>query len=452
MLSAYERFQRMVATSTDYERQKLTRLDLARFGLVGVRRLLAAVGDPHLAYPVAHIAGSKGKGTTATVLASILRHAGYRTGCFTSPHLIHLGERLAVDGHSASEADLGEAFAELELGLDCLTTPPTFFELISAMAFVHFRRLDVEIAVIEVGLGGRLDATNVVQPVVTAVTSIEYEHTAVLGCELGQIATEKAGIIKAGVPVICGSLVPEAARSIAVRAASVGAPVWKAPDDLEATVLELSRAGVSVRLRTPTTSSRLLRSPLVGVHCAENLAIAVAMAEVIEASTPLSVPEAAIEAGVGRVELRGRFQVVGTSPVVVVDVAHTVRSVAALWASVARVFPNAPVVCLVAALADKELSGIAAVIAEGAEYVVATTVDSPRTRAADETLAVCVGQGAVGGEAVPCSRRALERAREVALTLGSDAVVVVCGSTYLAGSVLERSVVESTEQPKLPSL
>jgi dihydrofolate synthase/folylpolyglutamate synthase len=205
--SPFERLMRHLALLTDYEREARVAYDRGAFDLARMERLCERLGRPERAYPVAHVTGTKGKGSTSTMIASGLAAAGLRVGLYTSPHLVRLGERIVVAGREASEADLGAAFEEIEPAIEAMRAEGerfTFFEVTTALAFARFRAERVDAAVIEVGLGGRLDSTNVVQPVVTAITSVGLDHTDKLGTTLGAIAREKAGIAKAGVPLVCG--------------------------------------------------------------------------------------------------------------------------------------------------------------------------------------------------------------------------------------------------------
>ncbi|MFI5275907.1 MAG: bifunctional folylpolyglutamate synthase/dihydrofolate synthase, partial [Ktedonobacterales bacterium] len=306
------------------------------------RALLAALGDPQNAYAVTHVAGSKGKGSTAAMTAAMLRAAGMRVGLYTSPDLHTFRERIRVDGQPIGEAELARLVARLQTafaGLDQSLGPYITWEVATALAFLAFREAGVREAVIEVGLGGRLDATTVVEPPaleICGITSISYDHMAVLGNTLTEIAHEKAGIIKPGVSVVTSAQAPEALAEITRVAAERGAPLLRVgPAGAEGcaytyTPGAASETGQRFDVTTPQRAYQNLEIPLLGEHQLENATLAVALVEPLE--------ERAIREGLRSVRWEGRMQVVGREPWRVVDGAHNADSLRALFAALRRHF------------------------------------------------------------------------------------------------------------------
>ncbi|HEX2349293.1 MAG TPA: folylpolyglutamate synthase/dihydrofolate synthase family protein, partial [Ktedonobacterales bacterium] len=347
------------------------------------RALLDALGDPQNAYAVTHIAGSKGKGSTSAMVASMLRAAGLRVGLYTSPDLHTFRERIRIDGQPIGEAEMARLVARLQTafaGLDQSLGPYITWEVATALAFLTFREAGVREAVIEVGLGGRLDATNIVESPaleVCGITSISYDHMAVLGNTLTEIAHEKAGIIKPGVPVITSAQSPEALAEIARVAAERGAPLLRvgpAGDEGCAytyTPGAASETGQRFDVTTPQRVYRDLEIPLLGEHQLENATLAVALVEPLD--------ERAIREGLRAVRWEGRLQVVAREPWRVVDGAHNADSLRALFAALRRHFRFERLIVALGVMADKDLDGMLRELASArADAVVATAARNPR--------------------------------------------------------------------------
>jgi dihydrofolate synthase/folylpolyglutamate synthase len=326
----------------NYEVRSATAADLK---LERMRALLALVGDPHLRVRTVHVTGTKGKGSTAAMLAAVLRADGYRVGLFTSPHLVRVEERTQVDGVPISPAELVahmERLAPIVEHLERTGPPPTFFEIGTAVGFLHFVHRRCEVAVVEVGLGGRFDSTNVCRPLVSVVTSVGWDHTAQLGNTLEAIAYQKAGIIKPGVPVVCGVTDPGPRAVIDQVAAEVGAKVIQAGREF---AFEYSAGERTVRIGFPLTPSP---SPpgergtyplgLLGKHQGANAAVAVATVHQLrKAGMPIS--DRAIAAGLADVRWPARIELVCERPAVVLDTAHNVPSVEALIDTLSSCLP-----------------------------------------------------------------------------------------------------------------
>jgi dihydrofolate synthase/folylpolyglutamate synthase len=317
-----------------------------RWGLGRTRRMLVAAGDPHAAYPTIHVGGTNGKGSVAAVVESVLRHDGRRTGLYTSPHLVDFRERIRIDGALIGEAELLAAARSLWPAIE--REAPSFFEAATVIGFLAMQRAAVEVAVVEVGMGGRLDSTNVVDPDVTVITNVARDHAQYLGEDLASIAAEKAGIIKPGVAVVTGETDP-AVRAVLERvAAERGAPV----DVVAPPVAELDPRGTTVILDT-VWGPLSLRVPLAGRNQAQNLAVAVRALERLPESRRPS--KAALVAGAAATAWPGRLQSERIDGVTwVFDVAHNSAGVASLLAALPDLRLPSPRAALVGVLGDKD--------------------------------------------------------------------------------------------------
>lgn len=440
-------------TLTELEELRSYLAHLARFGMrLGLERMeaiLERLGHPERRYGVVHVAGTNGKGATAAMAASIARAAGLRTGLYVSPHLVRFNERIVVDGRPIADAALLEAFEATRRAVDAVGTdePPTQFEFATAMALWAFAQADVELAVLEVGLGGRLDATNVVRhPEVCAITALGLDHTQVLGPTLASIASEKAGILKPGADAVVASPPAEAAAVVAARASEVGAPLWEVAPVGNRPALpgagtyrwEGRVAGLSGgRLDVVTPQGARLEGlwvGLVGSFQLYNAAVAVACADRLRARG-WRIDEAAIEAGLRQVRWPGRFHVLSTRPTVVVDGAHNPAAARALAQSFVEVLGRLPRLLVIGMLAEKDVRGVLEALLSPGCTVVATRARSSRTEPMPpERLAqLAMELGAGRAECVEPPARALARALELA---GPEDLVAVCGSLYLAGEIL----------------
>jgi len=395
-----------------------------RFGIDRMRLLAAALGHPERAVPCLHVAGTNGKGSVSAMLDAILRAAGWRTGMYTSPHLVHIGERVQVDRHPLTEEEIIAYATELEPVAERLAArdpgdAPAFFELMTAMAFLQFARKGCDVSVIEVGLGGRLDATTVVTPEVAVITSIAMDHCEILGNTLGRIAAEKAGIIKPGRPLVVGRVPPEAEEVIARIAAERGAPVrWVRQvygDDLAA---------------YPRTS-------LEGDYQRWNAATATLAAESLDARWRIT--PAVIRAGLAAVDWPGRWQRTRAGGrLVILDSSHNPEGAAVLASNLARLVAETgrrPLV-ITGILGAVRARPLLAAIAEHAAEIVLVPPDQPRACSVEELRAL-IPQSFTGPVRAGCVEVLFPGPGRC--TAGPpDGVVVVTGSLYLLGEVLTR--------------
>jgi len=393
-----------------------------RPGLERIEALLEALGNPERRYTLVQIAGTNGKGSVAAMLAAILKADGRRVGLYTSPHLVSFRERIRVDGEAIAEDDVADGFdaiATLVARLDA-----TMFEASTALALDHFAREAVDVAVLEVGLGGRLDATTVGAPAVTALARIDLDHQEVLGGTLAAIAGEKAAIIRSGVAVSAAQA-PEAAEVLIARAADVGVPLLMEGRELSVRVRERGLAAQIIDCAGPDWRLEGLRLPLLGVYQPSNALVALAAARV------LGVGDAAAREGLARARWPGRFEVLrAPDRIVVLDGAHNPAGAGALAASLAEWFGDTPLTLVFGALRDKDARGMLAALAPRARRLILTASSSPRA-ARPEALRAVVPAG-VAVELADSTTEALALAAREPRT----PILCVAGSLSLLGDVL----------------
>lgn len=405
----------------------------ARLGLAPIRALLGRLGDPQQGFAVLHVAGSKGKGSTALLAEALLEAAGLRTGTYTSPHLERWTERVRVGGREVEGERLAAAVERVRPHVETMRAQhpadaPTFFDALTAAALVCFRDAGVERVVLEVGLGGRHDSTNVVIPRVACVTSIELEHTDMLGATLAAIAGEKAGILKPDVPAVVGALPAEALAVVEARAAQLGAPLFRAGRDFGAELLEDSGEGLRVRLRDGPLEVEV-RLPLLGAHQADNAALALAC---VRRGGGLGDDQlaAAARRGLPHARLPGRLELLGRAPLRIADSAHTRVSALALAAALARL-PRRRTHLVLSVSAGKHLEEILDALLPLADELTVTRAEPVRSLAAAEVAAAASRRApALPLRVVPNPHLALRAAAE---GLGAGDCVCATGSVYLAG-------------------
>jgi len=379
----------------------------AKLGLDRIRAVLAALGNPEKAYRVVHIAGTNGKGSTSAMIAAGLRAAGVRTGLFTSPHLVEPTERIQIDGIPVSQAQFSRAFDvvhEAAGSLD-LDAHPSYFETVAAMAFWLFRVLNVKTAVIEVGLGGRLDATNIVEPAVTVITPIDMDHQIFLGDTIESIATEKAGILKPGVPAVFARQRPDAQAVLDAKAAELGIPVKRAAD-FEIRDLQIDARG-----------SRFsgIECPLAGEHQVDNAVTAALALETLGVSPK----------GISETTWPGRLEHISPNPDILLDGAHNPAGVRSLIRYLERFYPDRKRWIIFGAMRDKAVAEMGALLFPLADELILTAADSPRSMPPEELAAL-----APRGRAVPNIGAALKLAASEA---SADDMIVITGSLFLVG-------------------
>ncbi|MCK4222536.1 MAG: bifunctional folylpolyglutamate synthase/dihydrofolate synthase, partial [Dehalococcoidia bacterium] len=377
----YSQAEAYLHSYIDYEQIPGICFASADYSLEHVEETLHRLNDPHLRPKTVHIAGTKGKGSVAAMIARVLTSSGYRTGLYTSPHLHHLRERIRVDGAPISREDFAALIVHFRHSFRAMSRDPlyrqlTFFEVLTVLAFVYFREKEVDFQVLEVGLGGRLDATNVARPEVCVITAISLEHTEVLGDSLEQIANEKAGIIKSGSSVVTSPQPEEVAAVIDGVCRERGASLLRVGQDVTWIKVDSDLCRQSFTVESQTATHRLTM-PLLGDYQLENAAAAVAALEVL-ASQGCGISAGDIARGLSRVEWPGRFQVLSREPAVLVDGAHNVGSMKRLVESIKVYFRYGELFLIVGISCDKDISGVVDELAPLSPRVIATSSSHPR--------------------------------------------------------------------------
>ena len=418
-----------------------------KFDLEHMRVLLQGLGRPEKTFPSVLIAGTNGKGSTAATLASILRSSGLKTGLYTSPHLIRINERIRMGGEQISDEDFAQLYGAVDKAAEQLVETgelpwhPSFFEMMTAIAFRYFARERVNVAVLEVGMGGRLDATNVVEPLVSVIADISLDHQKYLGNTVTEIAREKAGIIRPGGVVVTLPQQPAA------------------NDVIGNTILEMDATGISAAQYVPpvspgsaeyqnahTSRSRyplevmgkqiLVETPLVGRHQLRNVALAIAAAEQVANKGFTGITAESIEGGIRDTTWPGRFQIIEPKqgwPEIVLDVAHNPAGAWALRSALSERYGDRPLIFVFGAMRDKAISEIAEILFPMANRVIATQPGNPRAATPDE-IRQAAARTATEIECIAAVPAAMQRARQAALP---DGVMVVTGSIYLVGEAMQ---------------
>ena len=407
---------------------------LGRFGIkLGLDRtqaLLHALGDPHDLFQGVHVAGTNGKGSVCAMLASILKAAGYRVGLMPKPHLISYTERIQVDQLPITEADFAALLTEVQPVINRVAAelgPPTEFEILTSAALYYFARAGIDLLVCEVGLGGRLDSTNVLDLGVDVITNIALDHTQHLGSTLEAIAAEKAGILKPDSIAITAAQ-PPALAVIESAARDRQIPLLRLGHEIEVAAIDKAWAGIAATVTTPADTYRDLRVPLLGLHQAENAALAVAAIDALR-SRGWDISDGALRDGLARTRWPGRLEVIDRHPIMLVDGAHNPAGLERSLAAVRTLAGGRPLVIVFGAMKDKDLAAMLAQLRAMETPVIFSAIDWHRA-ATPAQLAEAFGEGS---ETAASARAAIDRARERA---GANGIVLICGSLYLVGETI----------------
>ncbi len=425
---------------TDYEKEESLRYNITTFSLERMKKLLSLLGDPHDKIPTVHIAGTKGKGSTATMLAKMLEANDYKVGLYTSPHVLHLHERIAVNSEMISDSEMKGLLNRVYTPVEKMskTDPPTFFEIMTAMAFMYFVDKEVDIAVIETGLGGRLDSTNVIKPQVIGITSLSIDHQQQLGNTIDSIAEEKAGVLKHGVPTITVQQEPAAMNVLKSHAIALKAPFSVTGSDIDFSHrFETSREhGPHTRicLTTPTSRFEHLRVPLHGKHQAINCGLALAMLDKLKSIGYKIDIEKASE-GLQKVSLPGRMEMISDDPRIMIDAAHNAASIRALIHAIGQNIPYDSMVVIFGCNRDKDIMGMLQELQYGADKVIFTRSNSAKAVSpedlSDMYTELCgkMCQSAASlGPALQLAKSAVSR----------EDLICITGSFYLIGQAKMR--------------
>jgi dihydrofolate synthase / folylpolyglutamate synthase len=408
----------------DYSLKHSSELAKADFNLDRMFALMALLGEPQTKYPIIHVAGTKGKGSVSALCASALQAAGYTVGLYTSPHLLDYTERIQINGEPISHEQLIELVEEIKPHVAKIPKLTTF-EITTALGFMAFATYGVNAAVLEVGLGGRLDATNVVTPKVSVITSLSYDHTAVLGNTLALIAGEKAGIIKNGVPVVSSPQQDEALEVLLRVAKSKGSDITLIGKDVTFEFVESSLEGQKLRIQNSE-----FRIPLLGSHQIENAATAYTALK----ASRIPITDEDIQKGFSQVQWRARFEVARLDPPLIFDSAHNQDSFEKLSETLDTYFPGKFVYLIFGASEDKNIPGMFAAMKAKIQKLIVTRADHPRALSVDHIQGLAE-QAGVESEAVVPVKEALRHALDLSAKDGS--IVLSAGSMFVTAEVMK---------------
>ena len=437
---SYQQAMNYLFERTDYEQEKRLRYNVTTFNLARMKKLLVLLGNPHIKIHTVHIAGTKGKGSTATMLGKMLEANGYSVGLYTSPHLVHLHERIAVNSEMVSRSEMRELLNRVHGPVEKMskTDAPTFFEIMTALAFMHFVDKSVDIAVIETGLGGRLDSTNVIQPQVVGITSLSIDHQHQLGLTIDSIAEEKAGVFKRGVPVVTVQQDPAAMRVLRSQAIAVEAPLSVTGSDIDFSHrFETSREDgphTRICLTTPTSKFEHLRVPLHGKHQAINCGLALAMLDKLKA-VGYKIDNDKTSIGLSEVSLAGRMEMIWDDPRIMIDAAHNAASIKALIHAIGQNIPYDSMVVIFGCNGDKDVRGMLQMLQYGADKVIFTRSNSARAMPPDELAEMYTEICGKMCQTASSLGQALKLAKSA---VSKEDLICITGSFYLIGQAKVR--------------
>ncbi|HEX8341287.1 MAG TPA: folylpolyglutamate synthase/dihydrofolate synthase family protein [Tepidisphaeraceae bacterium] len=443
---------KFLATLADYEKLRIVRYNGDNFDLDRMRALLKKLGNPQDAFRSVHVAGTKGKGSTSTMIASMLQACGYKVGLYTSPHLVDVRERVRINGEMISPTDFARLVRTIEPIVAKSKPMPTYFDALTAIAFKHFAEQKVDIAVVETGLGGRLDSTNVLKPEVTAITAISKDHMAQLGNSLERIAEEKAGIFKPGVPAVT-CVQDSGVEGVLQRVAQkVGAPL-----DICGKTIEFSYRFESSRmlgrhnrvcLTTPTSKFEHLAVPLFGEHQAINCGLALCVIDKLK-TRGIPIDDAKAMEGLSRTTIEGRMEVVRHTPHILVDGAHNAASIDAMMKAIGQHIPYDSMVVIFGCCSDKDVDGMLERITSGADKVIFTKVNSIRSADPNELAARYVELYGKMAQVADTLEEALSIAYRA--TTKED-LICITGSFYLVGDAKKHFSAAAPTMPQISPL
>ena len=431
----YKQATEYLFSKTDYEQEKKVRYNVTTFNLSRMKKLLSLLGNPHNKIPTVHIAGTKGKGSTATMLSKMLEFNNYTVGLYTSPHVVHLHERITVNSQMINDEQMLGLLNRIYTPVEKLskTDAPSFFEIMTAIAFMHFADVQADIAVIETGLGGRLDSTNLIKPEVVGITSLSIDHQHQLGESLNCIAKEKAGIFKRGVPVVTVKQKPEAMSVLESQALAVKAPLSVTGSDIDFSYrFETSREhGPHTRicLTTPTSKFEHLRVPLHGRHQAINCGLALAMLDKLKTSGYIIDNEKAVQ-GLKNVKLAGRMEMICHDPRVMIDAAHNAESIRAIIHAIGQNIPYDSMVMIFGCNEDKDIRGMLENLQYGADKVIFTRSNSAKA-ASPEDLGDMYAE--ISGKMYQTAWSLGEALKLAQNAVSKEDLICITGSFYLIG-------------------
>jgi dihydrofolate synthase/folylpolyglutamate synthase len=436
----YDEAIKYLFNRTNYEQEKHLRYNVDTFSLKRMEHLLSLVGNPHTKVDTVHIAGTKGKGSTATMLARMIEANGYKVGLYTSPHVVDLHERIIINSEMISRTSMLGLLNRIYKAVETVTktSAPTFFEIMTAIAFMHFADAKADVAVIETGMGGRLDSTNVIKPKVVGITNLSFDHQKQLGSTIGEIAKEKAGIFKPGVPIVTVQQDPDAMRVLKAQAAAVKAPfsVTGVDIDFSHRFETSSEHGPHNRvcLTTPTSKFEHLRVPLLGNHQAINCGLALAMLDKLK-GCGFDIDNDKTIAGLAKVKLPGRMEMICEDPRILIDGAHNAASIRALMYAIGQSIPYDSMIVIFGCNEDKDAKGMLQELQFGADKVVFTRSNSAKAKSPDELVEMYAAISGKMCQSAPAIGEALRLAKSA---VDKEDLICITGSFYLIGQAKVR--------------
>lgn len=410
-----------------------------KLGLANIKKLMQILGEPHRGFHAIHIAGTNGKGSTATIVASILNESGFRVGLYTSPHLVSFTERIRINGQPITESDVIGLTSYIHEKISRTSIKPTFFEFVTAMAFHYFRHKRVDWAVIETGMGGRFDATNVILPEISVITNVSIEHEEFLGKSISEITYEKAGIIKPNTPVITGTKIPKVVEQLIGIAKNRSADIHIYGRDFNGSLLSMDERSITFDYHGYRSYHNLLL-PLPGKHQLYNSSLAIRACEILK-QKGVPIHESAIVRGLSKVNIEGRLEWVSRTPPIIIDSAHNPEAANTLAESIKELFYEKKIILIIGIMKDKDLRGILRPLIRLADLIILTSPRGERA-ARPEELRDCVREiqkedtdySSISVELVDTVPKAIALAKKL---WQNNSVIFATGSFYTTGEVKE---------------
>jgi dihydrofolate synthase/folylpolyglutamate synthase len=441
--NTYKEAIEFLLQAMDYEKITNYKYDVSNFNLKRMEKLLSTVGNPHKKGKYVHITGTKGKGSTAIMIASALKASGLKTGLFTSPHLVYLGERMKVNNRTITQKMLVQLVNELKPYIERerlknITLSPTFFDTITAIALTYFERKKVDISVLEVGMGGRLDSTNVILPQISIITPIGYDHTDKLGHTLDRIAYEKSGIIKEGISVVSSAQEHEPLSIISKTCKEKKAQLRLVGRDILITDIKKTRKGglygTECIISTWRKKYKNIFLPLVGQHQVENCATAIGALETLSENGVVKIDNETVINALAKIKCPARIEVVLKKPLIILDTAHTVSSMKSLRESIKENFTFKRLILVMGMSGDKDIDGIFREITCAADELIFTRTHNPREAEPKQLAQIAKKHYHKEPIVIENIDEALREAKRIA---DKDDLICITGSFYLAAKVKE---------------
>ncbi len=441
--NSYNEAKEFLLQTIDYEKLTQYKYDTSSFDLRRMEEMMLFAGNPHKQGRYVHITGTKGKGSTAIIIASVLKELGLKTGLFTSPHLVDLGERIKVNERMISQKVFVQLINRLKPYIDSIMHEnpilmPTFFEIITAIAFLYFEKKKADISVMEVGMGGRLDSTNIILPEVSVISPVGYDHTDRLGNTLGKISYEKAGIIKECVPVVSSVQEHEALSIISETCKVRNAPLYLLGMDIQINSIKTAKRngfhGTESEIMTWRNKYRNIFLPLVGRHQVENCATALGALEVLSETGVIKICPEKVTNALSDIRCPARIEVISESPLIVLDTAHTVSSMRLSKESIKENFAFRKLISVIGLSADKDIDGILREIACVSDVLILTRTGSPRQADPEQMASVVKRFYNNKPLVIEDIEEALKEAERIA---GKNDLIFITGSFFLAGRIKE---------------